>query len=216
MSTEKQLQYNTISDDSEGYYEEKKSKFLCYLHMAETEEGALEFISKIKKKHYDARHNCSAMIIGSGKECKRSSDDGEPSGTAGKPMLEVLLGADITNVVCVVTRYFGGVLLGTGGLVKAYQSAVKDALQNAIDSGKIVKITYCCDIEIEIDYARVNALDYFLSNKEIKVIAKEYLQKVKYTVRVEDEAADETVDALTDLTNASANIVKLGTGYYPL
>ncbi len=208
--------YNIITGDVEGYYEEKKSKFLCYIHAAETEEEANDFINKIRKKHYDARHNCTAMILGPAGELTRSSDDGEPSGTAGKPMLEVLSGADITNIVCVVTRYFGGVLLGTGGLVKAYQSAVKDALDNAVRDGMIAAVTYCGDIEITIDYSNVNSLEYFIENNEIKVINKDYQQNVKYTLRTRAENVDRTIDDLTNLTKGTADINKLTTGYYPL
>lgn len=214
MSTN--TEYNIITGDVEGYYEEKKSKFLCYIHAAETEEEATDFINRIKKKHYDARHNCTAMILGPAKEITRSSDDGEPSGTAGKPMLEVLAGSGITNIVCVVTRYFGGVLLGAGGLVKAYQSAVKDALDNAVSKELIATITYCGDIEITIDYSQVNSLEYFIGNNDIKVINKDYQQNVKYTLRTKAETVDKMIEDLTNLTNGTADINKLATGYYPL
>ncbi len=107
---------------------EKKSRFIANIKKVETEEEAVAFINEMKKKYYDARHNCSAFVIGKSKQLLRSSDDGEPSGTAGKPMLEVLLGTDIVNVVVVETRYFGGTLLGTGGLVRAYTDATKAGL----------------------------------------------------------------------------------------
>lgn len=216
MSNNSFSEYDVICEDVEGYYEEKKSKFLCYLHFAQSEEEASEFVSKIKKKHYDARHNCTAMIIGPQKELQRSSDDGEPSGTAGKPMLEVLLGADITNVVCVVTRYFGGVLLGTGGLVKAYQCAVKDALENARNDKKIATITFCTDIMVSIDYSQVNTLEYYIGNNDIKVVNKEYQQNVTYTLRAKADMEESIIDSLTNQTNGTASIEKLGTGYYPL
>lgn len=208
--------YKIINGDAEGYYEEKKSKFLCYIHHAESEEEAAEFVASVKKKHYDARHNCTAMIIGAGKELQRSSDDGEPSGTAGKPMLEVLLGSGITNIVCVVTRYFGGVLLGTGGLVKAYQSAVKDCLLNAENMGLIATVTYCSDISVVISYADVNSLDYFLNSNDIKVVNKDFGAEVTYTIRANAQSEDMIVSSLTNQTKGSAQITRLEKGYYPL
>ena len=121
--------YYVPSGPGEAEIEEKRSRFISYLSVSETEEQAKTFIADIKKKNYDARHNCWCYIIKNGPE--RYSDDGEPQGTAGIPMLEVLRHEKITNVVCVVTRYFGGVLLGTGGLARAYSKAAKEALMAA-------------------------------------------------------------------------------------
>ena len=115
-----------------GEIEEKKSRFIAHTEAVTSEEEAVNFINSMKKQYFDARHNCYAFVIGDNSELTRCSDDGEPSGTAGRPMLEVLLGEGITNVVCVVTRYFGGPLLGTGGLVRAYQAAVKQGLNNSV------------------------------------------------------------------------------------
>ena len=112
--------YRVVLEGGEGIYEEKKSRFIATVRSCETEAEAVEFIEAMKKKYWDARHNCSAFVIGSRGELTRCSDDGEPSGTAGRPMREVLLGSGIKNVCVVVTRYFGGVLLGTGGLVRVY------------------------------------------------------------------------------------------------
>ena len=111
--------YKVVYDQGTGEYEEKKSRFIASVAPVSTEQEALDFIDSVRKKYYNARHNCTAFIIGRNRELTRCSDDGEPSGTAGKPILEVLLGADVTNVAVVVTRYFGGTLLGTGGLVRA-------------------------------------------------------------------------------------------------
>ena len=117
--------YKTIYEGGEGELVEKKSRFIATVRPVETEEEALAFIEEMKKKYWDARHNCYVYSVGMNREATRCSDDGEPSGTAGRPMLDVLLGAGIYNAAIVVTRYFGGVLLGTGGLVRAYSGAVQ-------------------------------------------------------------------------------------------
>ena len=123
--------YRVLLSGGEGEIVEKKSRFISTIRKCETEEEAVAFIEEMKKKYWDARHNCSAFIIGSRGELTRCSDDGEPSGTAGRPMLEVLTGSGIRNIAVVVTRYFGGTLLGTGGLVRAYTRSAKDALDAA-------------------------------------------------------------------------------------
>ena len=120
--------YKTIYEGGEGELVEKKSRFIATVRPVETEEEALAFIEEMKKKYWDARHNCYVYSVGMNREATRCSDDGEPSGTAGRPMLDVLLGAGIYNAAIVVTRYFGGVLLGTGGLVRAYSGAVQAGL----------------------------------------------------------------------------------------
>ncbi len=163
-------EYYIPTSSGRAVYEEKRSRFISYLEMVETEEQAKAFIADIKKKNYDARHNCWCYIIKDGPE--RYSDDGEPQGTAGIPMLEVFRHEEITNVVCVVTRYFGGVLLGTGGLARAYTKAAKDALTDAGISvvrrwiecniscpypfyDKIrVEATYCGGIVTETNYGK--------------------------------------------------------------
>lgn len=120
--------YKTILEGGCGEITEKKSRFIATVRPVKTEEEALAFLEEMKKKYWDARHNCFVYSVGSNREYTRCSDDGEPSGTAGRPMLDVILGEDIYNVAVVVTRYFGGVLLGTGGLVRAYSRAVQEGL----------------------------------------------------------------------------------------
>ena len=122
--------YKILLKGGQGEIVEKKSRFIATIEPVSTEEEAAAFIELTKKKYWDARHNCTAMIIGRHGEITRCSDDGEPSGTAGRPMLEVLTGEGLHNIVVVVTRYFGGTLLGTGGLVRAYSQAVKEGLCN--------------------------------------------------------------------------------------
>ena len=120
--------YRVVYEGGEGEITEKKSRFIATVRPVESEEEATTFIAEMKKKYWDARHNCSAFVIGERQELNRCSDDGEPAQTAGRPMLDVLLKEGVTNVAVVVTRYFGGVLLGTGGLVRAYQAATQAGL----------------------------------------------------------------------------------------
>lgn len=207
-----ELSYRILLEEACGEYEEKKSKFIAHIAHVETEEEANAYITSIKKKYYDARHNCSAMIIGSDSSLVRSSDDGEPSGTAGRPMTEVLKGEGLTNVVAVVTRYFGGVLLGTGGLVRAYTEAVKDALENA----KIGTITYSSDIEIICDYSEVNSLQYFVENNPVECIATDYTDKVRFLLRCKFSLEGSIVDALTSLTQGKRPINVISRGYEAL
>ena len=136
--------YRVLLSGGEGEIVEKKSRFIATIRKCETEEEAVAFIEEMKKKYWDARHNCSAFIIGSRGELTRCSDDGEPSGTAGRPMLEVLTGSGIRNIAVVVTRYFGGTLLGTGGLVRAYTQAVKEGLAHC-ETGILRK---GCELEV--------------------------------------------------------------------
>ena len=142
-------EYKTIIEDGTGEYVEKKSRFIGYVRHVENEEEADAFILEIKKKHYDARHNCSAYIVGEEKEILRFSDDGEPGGTAGKPILEVITGNELHNVCIVVTRYFGGTLLGTGGLVRSYTEAAKECISDT----EIV--TKCLVIPLTISFVNV-------------------------------------------------------------
>ena len=139
---------NIILKNGSGEIEEKKSRFICHIFKIKSEEEAEEYITAVKKKYWDARHNCYAYVIGERKEFMRCSDDGEPQGTAGKPMLDVLLGEELYNIAVIVTRYFGGVLLGTGGLVRAYSHSAVLALQAA----GIVKMEQCLVCSLSCDY----------------------------------------------------------------
>ena len=140
---------NILYKGGQGEIVEKKSRFIANIFPVKTEEEALEKITAMRKKYYDARHNCFAYIIGENRETERCSDDGEPSGTAGRPMLDVLLREDIHNVAVVVTRYFGGTLLGTGGLVRAYTAAASGALQSA----ELVTMRLVVDCSVRLPYA---------------------------------------------------------------
>ncbi|EOS60255.1 hypothetical protein C815_01543 [Firmicutes bacterium M10-2] len=162
-----------LKNDIEHSIEIKKSKFITYLHKTSSEEEAKEFLKLVRKAHPDARHACTAMVIGS---VVRSNDDGEPAGTAGHPMLDVLLGAQMNDILAVVVRYFGGTLLGKGGLVRAYSSSVRLALEQATLVDELVLKKY----RILFDYSLIGKLDAFFKIRNIEVIEKQYEEQVIY------------------------------------
>ena len=192
--------YKTVKQYGEGEIEEKKSRFLGKIMPVATEEEALAFIEKTKKQYWDARHNCYAYIIGEHCECVRCSDDGEPSGTAGKPMLEVLQNQELRNVVAVVTRYFGGTLLGTGGLVRAYTQATQEALKEAC----IATMTPVALMTIQTDYNAIGKIKYVLAQEDITVQNEEYTVDVVVTVAVPLTEMDSLIKKLTEVTNGKA------------
>ena len=179
-------QYRMLSKGAQAELVEKKSRFIATIRPVSSEEEAVAFIEEMKKKYYDARHNCSAFVIGSKGELTRSSDDGEPSGTAGRPMLEVLTGSGIRNIAAVVTRYFGGVLLGTGGLVRAYSGAVKMALEQC----ETITRRYGVQMLIKTDYNGVGKIQYLLGSKDVVIQDSVYAADVQMTVLVPIEEYD--------------------------
>lgn len=189
-----------LLEGGEGVYEEKKSRFIASVRRCESEEEAAAFIEETKKKYWDARHNCSAFVIGSRGELTRCSDDGEPSGTAGRPMLEVLLGAGLRNVCAVVTRYFGGVLLGTGGLARAYTQAVKAALENCA----VGRMRAGYEVRVTTDYNGVGKILYLLGNLGMEPISCEYTEKVVLRLQV---AAEELERLRRDVVEATSGKV---------
>lgn len=172
--------YRTVYRGGEGEIVEKKSRFITTVLPVTTEEEALAFIEAMNKKYWNATHNCYAYVIGERSEIQRCSDDGEPSGTAGKPMLDVLMGEKLHNVVVVVTRYFGGTLLGTGGLVRAYSSAVKAGLASSVIITKMSGIK----LEITTEYTGLGKIQYILGENGITTLDTVYTDKVNMTVLV--------------------------------
>lgn len=180
-----------ISYDNCEELVEKKSRFIANLIYIETEEEAINKLKEIRKKYHDARHNCYAYrFIEDGKIIQRSSDDGEPSGTAGAPMLNIIEKNNIVNVLIVVTRYFGGVLLGTGGLVKAYSGA----LQKAIENNKLLQKEEGYEAVLTIPYDLFNKIEYFLKINNINIIYKEYLEKINILVELSNEDYEKIKD----------------------
>ena len=179
--------YNTIKENASYEIVEKKSKFIGNVFYIETKEEAENIIKEQKKKYHDARHNCWAYrVMENGNIIEKSSDDGEPSGTAGAPMLNILSKENILNTLVIVTRYFGGILLGTGGLVKAYSEATKLALNEA----KIAKVDNGYIYDIEINYSDLENLKYFIKNNEINILKEEYFENVKLSVFVPENKTD--------------------------
>ena len=203
-------QYKTVYEGGEGEIIEKKSRFIATVRPVETEEEALAFLEETKKKYWDARHNCYVYSIGMNREFTRCSDDGEPSGTAGRPMLDVILGEDIYNVAVVVTRYFGGVLLGTGGLVRAYSKAVQEGLA----ASKVIFKQKGILLKITTDYTGIGKIQYIAGERSIPVLDSEYTDKVvmKLLVPVQDVGSVEK--AITEGTNGRAGIEKDQELYY--
>jgi len=202
--------YRVLLSGGEGEIVEKKSRFIATIRKCETEEEAVAFIEEMKKKYWDARHNCSAFIIGSRGELTRCSDDGEPSGTAGRPMLEVLLGEGVRNVAVVVTRYFGGVLLGTGGLVRAYSGAVKEG----IAASKIGTMRYGVRLKICTDYNGIGKIQYILRQNGLEAEDTVYTDQVELTVLLAAECVRGLKKEITEATAAKAGIEEVEKLYF--
>ncbi len=194
--------YKTVKQYGEGEIEEKKSRFLGKIKPVETEEEALAFIESIKKQYWDARHNCYAYIIGEHSESIRCSDDGEPSGTAGKPMLEVLQNNELKNVVVVVTRYFGGTLLGTGGLVRAYTQATQAALEEA----QVATMTLMSVMEIRTDYNAIGKLKYMFTQADTLIMEEEYGVDVTVTIAIPVIEKETMQQKLVEVTSGKVAI----------
>ncbi len=176
--------FNSIKENASAEVVEKKSKFIANIFYVETKEQAEEKIKEISKKYHDARHNCySYRIITEDGIIEKASDDGEPSGTAGAPMLTILSKNNLANVLVVVTRYFGGILLGTGGLVKAYSSACSLGLEKA----EIVEKNIADLCKIEINYADIDKFKYFAKNNNIIILKEEYLENVILEIGLNDK-----------------------------
>ena len=201
--SETQKGYRTVHTGGQGEIVEKKSRFIATVRPVTTEEEAVNFINEMKKQYWDARHNCSAFVLGSNQEISRCSDDGEPTQTAGRPMLDVLLKEGLTNVAVVVTRYFGGVLLGTGGLVRAYQKAVQEGLA----ASSIIEKKSACILMVGTDYNGVGKLQYLFAQKEISILESEYGADVTFTVLVPRERKEEIQKAVIEQTGGKASLV---------
>ncbi len=197
--------YITAASSASAEITEKKSRFIAYITHIENKEEAEEFIQSIKKKHYDARHNVYAYILSDGE--KKYSDDGEPSKTGGFPVLEMLEKEEITDVCCVVTRYFGGTLLGVGGLIRAYTLASKEALKEAGIKEKIM-----CDIfTADVDYSYLDSFAHVTEANGANIVMKEYLNTVKVTISCPVENSDIYTKKISEHFNSNIKITKIHT-----
>lgn len=197
---------NTISlyvyKGGQGEITEKKSRFIATLRPVESEDEAVSFINETKKKYWDARHNCSAFVIGKRQELTRCSDDGEPAGTAGRPMLDVLLKENIHNAAVVVTRYFGGVLLGTGGLVRAYQQATKAGLS----ASEIIEKKEGAVLFIRTDYTGIGRLQYLFAQEKITVMDTAYEADVLVKAVIPENDKKRIEKTIIEQTNGTAKL----------
>ncbi len=202
--------FRVLLKGGEGEYEEKKSRFIATVRPCGTEEEAAAFIEEMKKKYWDARHNCSAYVLGERGGLTRCSDDGEPSGTAGRPMLEALLGSGIRNAAVVVTRYFGGVLLGTGGLVRAYTRAVQEGLAACT----VGRMRYGAELQVLTDYNGVGKVLRQLGSMGLEPASCEYTDKVTLRVVVPAEDEEAVRRNVADATGGRAVMEKLRETYF--
>lgn len=197
---------NTISlyvyKGGQGEITEKKSRFIATVRPVESEDEAVSFINETKKKYWDARHNCSAFVIGKRQELTRCSDDGEPAGTAGRPMLDVLLKENIHNAAVVVTRYFGGVLLGTGGLVRAYQQATKAGLS----ASEIIEKKAGAVLFIRTDYTGIGRLQYLFAQEKITVMDTAYEADVLVKAVIPENDKKRIEKTIIEQTNGTAKL----------
>ena len=195
-----------------GEITEKKSRFIATAAPVSSEEEALAFIEKTKKQYWDASHNCTAFTIGSRHQLTRCSDDGEPAGTAGRPMLDVLLGEDVHDTAVVVTRYFGGTLLGTGGLVRAYSGAVQEGLRHCVilEKREGVRLRICSN------YSDVGKLQYLIAQNQIPLLSSSYTDQVLMEALVPSELLSSFLSSVTDGTGGRVCPEKEGTVLYAL
>ncbi|MCA1060794.1 YigZ family protein [Rossellomorea aquimaris] len=194
--------YNTVKGYGEHEITIERSRFIAYVNRVETEEEALEFIASIKKKHHDANHNCSAYMIGENNLIQKANDDGEPSGTAGVPMLEVLKKRDLKDTVVVVTRYFGGIKLGAGGLIRAYGRATSEVLNaTGIVERRLMRV-----MKTKIDYTWLGKIENEVRSSHYQLKAIHYLDAVEVEVYVEEASKFQFLDWMTELTNGQSVI----------
>lgn len=204
------VNYRTVKGYGEKEIVIEKSRFIGYVQKAESEEEAIQFIEQIKKKHWNATHNCSAYLIGEQDLFQKANDDGEPSGTAGKPMLEVLKKQGLKDVVVVVTRYFGGIKLGAGGLVRAYTQSTVEGLQAA----QVIERSLHQVVTVTIEYTLLGRLENELRSKEQWMIKKiDYLDKVILHVLVPVDQTDAFEERMIDLTSNQCQLDRVEQEY---
>ncbi|WP_226675909.1 YigZ family protein [Rossellomorea aquimaris] len=196
--------YNTVKGYGVHEITIERSRFIAYVNRVETEEEAQEFIASIKKKHHDANHNCSAYMIGEQNLIQKANDDGEPSGTAGVPMLEVLKKRDLKDTVVVVTRYFGGIKLGAGGLIRAYGRSTSEGLNaTGIVERRLMRV-----MKTKIDYTWLGKVENEVRSSHYQLKEIHYLDSVEVDVYVEEAAKESFYDWMTELTNGQSEITE--------
>ena len=200
------MEFRTIKEDGQVQEEIKKSRFICHAKRVYSEEEARDFITAIKKEHYKATHNCSAFIIGEHSEIKRTSDDGEPSGTAGVPMLGVLENHNLTNICVVVTRYFGGIKLGAGGLIRAYAGSVALAVKEI----GIIEIKEQAGIAIQMSYTQYQEYSNFLKAHNLMELDTNFTDQVDTMIYVDKEEKENIKATLVEFFNGKVTLTDQG------
>ncbi len=202
--------YKVVWKGGEAEITEKKSRFIAHVAPAETEEEALAFIEEIKKKYWDARHNCTAYSIGVDQPILRCSDDGEPSKTAGMPMMEVLQGEGLHNVVAVVTRYFGGTLLGTGGLIRAYTKSTQEGIKNS----QIITKHLGKRMEVRCDYSTSGKIQYVAASGSVPILDIQYTDEVTFDFVVPIDLIGKIKKDFMEASGGKVKINEIGEGYF--
>lgn len=203
-------EFITIAESVQSEITEKKSKFIANLFYVENSEEAEKIIKEIKRKYFDARHNCIAYrVIEDGNIIEKSSDDGEPSGTAGAPMLNILQKNNLANVLIIVTRYFGGILLGTGGLVRAYSAS----LLQAIDKCSIIKKCFGEELEIELEYSELENFKYYCRKNKISIVDFQYKESIICKIELEEEVKQKLIEDFKSKNVNLKNIKELSKKY---
>ena len=198
--------YLTIARDGETELEVKRSRFLCTVERVGSEDDARAVVERLRRQHWDARHHCSAFVIGPGGQIARSSDDGEPSGTAGAPMLEVLTGHEVSDVVAVVTRWFGGVLLGTGGLVRAYG----DSVRSGLDAVGTLRRVLVLEHELVVSHTEAGRLDHELRSRGVHVLDTDYGAEVTLRLGVPADDQEGLAPLVAELTAGGGRAREVG------
>lgn len=194
-------EYRTVENEADDYFIEKKSRFIGYAKPVKTQDEAIEFINKIKSKHWDAKHNVYAYVLREN-NIQRYSDDGEPSGTAGMPVLDVILKENIVDVCVVATRYFGGTLLGAGGLVRAYSHTSKIALEAA----NMITMAQCSVEKVKVDYSFYERFCVLLNDYNANIENTEFSDGVEVTFSLRENMVDDLGDQLTDVSNGKYSL----------
>ena len=203
--------YRTVRQEGCGEYEVKRSRFLCYAKPVHTPEEATSFIASIKQKHWDARHNCSAYILREG-GIKRFSDDGEPQGTAGMPILDVLEKSEVTDVCVVITRYFGGILLGAGGLVRAYSHSATLALE----AGEVITMVKCAQCELTCDYTLYGRIPALIAEHDGKETGTDFTDNVTVRFRLPEDNVAPFQAKLTELSSGKYQVSVTGNDFFEM
>ena len=190
--------YKTISTTGEGYYTEKRSKFLAFAHHVETVEEVKEIVASYRKKYYDARHVCYAYMIGADRQAFRANDDGEPSSTAGKPILGQINSNELTDILIVVVRYYGGVNLGTSGLIVAYREAAADAISHTTIENRFVEE----EIVYDFPYVMMNQVMKVIKEMNPRIVSQEYDNTCQIRMRIRKSLAEQLQKRLDNLTFA--------------